>query len=165
VASRGIDLPDLTHVFLYEPPDEPELYIHRAGRTGRAGAGGVAISLVDPVEQMDLSRIAKRYGIEMQEWPLPSDADVQALVGQRLTALLEASLRERDRLKIERMRRFEPLVDELIQTEEGRALLVMLLDDYYQKPLPPLAQPDRAQPRPSSPSRSGSPRPRGRRRS
>ncbi len=47
VASRGIDLPDLTHVFLYEPPDEPELYIHRAGRTGRAGAGGVAISLVD----------------------------------------------------------------------------------------------------------------------
>jgi len=44
VAARGIDLPDLSHVFLYEPPEDPEIYIHRAGRTGRAGAGGVVSS-------------------------------------------------------------------------------------------------------------------------
>ena len=54
VAARGIDLPDLSHVIIYEPPDDPELYIHRAGRTGRAGGGGVAISLVDVMEQMDV---------------------------------------------------------------------------------------------------------------
>jgi ATP-dependent RNA helicase DeaD len=146
VASRGIDLPDLSHVIIYEPPDEPELYIHRAGRTGRAGGGGVAISLVDVVEKMELNRIAKRYGIDMQEWPLPSDEDVQAIVAERLTVLLEANLRDRDRLKIERMQRFEPLVHELIQSEEGRSLLTMLLDDHYQQalhtppPQPPSAQ-------------------------
>jgi ATP-dependent RNA helicase DeaD len=135
VAARGIDLPDLSHVILYEPPEDVELYIHRAGRTGRAGGGGVAISLVDVMEQMALDRIAKRYGIEMEEWPLPSDEDVQAIVSQRVTVLLEARLRDRDRLKSERMERFEPLIHDLSQSEEGLALLTMLVDDYYQQTL------------------------------
>jgi ATP-dependent RNA helicase DeaD len=150
VAARGIDLPDLSHVIIYEPPEDVELYIHRAGRTGRAGAGGVAISLVDVLEQMTLERIAKRYGIEMQEWPLPSDEDVQAIVSERVTALLEARLRERDRLKSERMQRFVPLVESFSQNEEGQALLTMLLDDYYQQTLhaPP--------PQPSGAPKSGS---------
>lgn len=165
VASRGIDLPDLTHVIIYEPPDEPELYIHRAGRTGRAGAGGVAISLVGVVEKMALDRIAKRYGIEMQEWPLPGDEDVEAIVAERLTALLEARLRERDRLKIERMRRFEPLVEELIQSDEGKALLTMLLDDQYQQALPaPPPEPSGAQRTSGSQGERRSSRRRGRRR-
>jgi Superfamily II DNA and RNA helicases len=47
VAARGIDIPQLSHVFLYEPPEDHESYIHRAGRTGRAGAAGTVISLVD----------------------------------------------------------------------------------------------------------------------
>ncbi len=51
VAARGIDIPELSHVFLYEPPDDRESYIHRAGRTGRAGAAGVVISLVDIMEK------------------------------------------------------------------------------------------------------------------
>jgi ATP-dependent RNA helicase DeaD len=162
VASRGIDLPDLSHVIIYEPPEDQELYIHRAGRTGRAGAGGVAISLVDVMEQMDLDRIAKRYDIDIQEWPLPSDEDVEGIVAQRVTALLEARLRDRDRLKVERMQRFEPLIHDLIQSEEGLALLTMLLDDHYQQTLhAPPPQP------PSSPTRPASKRKRrsGRRRS
>ncbi len=161
VASRGIDLPDLTHVILYEPPDDPELYIHRAGRTGRAGGGGVAISLVDVLEQMTLSRIAKRYGIEMQEWPLPSDEEVAALVAERATVLLEARLRDRDRLQIERMERFEPLIHSLSQSDEGLALLTMLVDDYYQQMLhAPPVQPAGAPPASGSAER----RPAGRRR-
>ena len=47
VAARGIDLPELSHVIQYEPPEDPEAYIHRAGRTGRAGGSGTAISLVN----------------------------------------------------------------------------------------------------------------------
>ena len=166
VASRGIDLPDLSHVFLYDPPDEPEQYIHRAGRTGRAGGGGVAISLVDVLEKMALDRVAKRYGIDMQEWPLPSDKDVEVIVAERLTALLEARLRERDRLEIERMQRFEPLVHDLSKSEEGRALLTMLLDDHYHQALyGRLPQPPSAQPAPGSQTQRQSPRRRGRRRS
>ncbi len=173
VAARGIDLPDLTHVIIYEPPEDPEAYIHRAGRTGRAGASGVAISLVDVLERMTLDRIAKRFGIEFQEWPLPSDEDVEAIVSQRVTVLLEARLRDRDRLQIERMQRFVPLVHSLSESEEEgkagglHALLTMLLDDYYQQTLhgpllqPPPVQPSR-QAKGSGSKRSGSRRRGGR---
>jgi ATP-dependent RNA helicase DeaD len=135
VAARGIDLPELSHVVIYEPPEDPELYIHRAGRTGRAGAGGVAISLVDVLEKMELERIAKRYGIDMVERSMPSTEDVENIVAQRVTAMLEARLRDRDRLKLERMQRFLPLVKELGESEEGLALLTMLIDDHYQQTL------------------------------
>lgn len=145
VAARGIDLPELSHVIIYEPPEDSEAYIHRAGRTGRAGASGVAISLVDVLERMQLERIAKRFGIAMEEWPLPSDEDVEAIVSQRVIALLEARLRDRDQLKTERMQRFVPLVHSLSQSEEGMALLTMLLDDYYQGILhAPLLEPSTA---------------------
>jgi ATP-dependent RNA helicase DeaD len=164
VAARGIDLPDLSHVIIYEPPDDAELYIHRAGRTGRAGGGGVAISLVDIMEQMALDRIAKRYGVEMQEWSLPGAEDVEAIVTERVTVLLEARLRDRDRLKTERMQRFEPLIHDLSQSEEGLALLTMLLDDYYQETLhAPPPQPPSDQPRYAPKGKSKSRRRRGRR--
>ena len=71
VAARGIDIPDLSHVFLYEPPEDQEAYIHRAGRTGRAGASGVAISLVAGMEEIEIRRIAKAYHIDIQERPSP----------------------------------------------------------------------------------------------
>src|SRR5512136_1688981 len=83
VAARGIDIPDLSHVIQYEPPEDPEAYIHRAGRTGRAGAYGVAISLVSDLEKMELDRIAKRFGINLQERPLPTPADVEMVVAER----------------------------------------------------------------------------------
>jgi ATP-dependent RNA helicase DeaD len=131
VAARGIDVPELSHVILYEPPDEAELYIHRAGRTGRAGAGGVAISLINMLEQREIKRISSIYKIEFIERPAPSEEDVAAIVAERLTAQLEAQQRGRDKLQIERMQRFIPLARQLAETEEGQALLAMLLDDIY----------------------------------
>ena len=142
VAARGLDIPDLSHVIQYEPPEDPEGYIHRAGRTGRAGAAGVAISLVSDLEQMDLDRIAKRFGIDLQERPLPSNADVETVVAERVTALLEARLRQRDKLHIERSQRFVPLGRSLAENEDESAIIAMLLDDYYQQTLhAPLPQP------------------------
>ncbi len=135
VAGRGIDLPELSHVFQYELPDDIESYIHRAGRTGRAGAAGVAISLISGMEHFALDRIAKSYKIELQERPLPSDGDVATLVGERLTALLEARLRERDKLQTERSQRFVPLARSLAESEDEQAVMAMLLDDYYQQML------------------------------
>jgi ATP-dependent RNA helicase DeaD len=133
VAARGIDLPELSHVFLYEPPEDPESYIHRAGRTGRAGASGMAISLVNVSERPDLLRIARRFDIDLQELTLPSDEDVANIVTQRTIAMLEAQMRTRDRLKIERMQRFIPLVSSLSESEDELTLMAMLLDDFYQK--------------------------------
>ncbi len=135
VAARGLDIPDLSHVIMYEPPEDLEGYIHRAGRTGRAGATGVAISLVSGLEKFDLNRIAQRFKIDIQERPLPSDEDVAAIVAERATVLLEARLRERDKLKTERSARFVPLARSLASNEEELAIVAMLLDDYYQETL------------------------------
>jgi ATP-dependent RNA helicase DeaD len=131
VAARGIDIPDLSHVIQYEPPEDVEAYIHRAGRTGRAGASGTAIMLVNINEKSQLNRIGAHYKIEFEKIALPQDEDVQTLVAQRLIGRLEARLRARDRLQIERMQRFVPLAKHLAENEDGLALLAMLLDDTY----------------------------------
>ena len=135
VAARGIDIPDLSHVIMYEPPEEPEAYIHRAGRTGRMGSSGVAISLVAEMEKFKLQSIARFYNINMEERPLTSDEELERVVSERITALLEARLRARDNLQIERMQRFLPLARNLAQSEDELALIAMLLDDYYQQSL------------------------------
>jgi len=59
IAARGIDIDDLTHVINYELPNVPETYVHRIGRTGRAGAEGVAVSFCDWSEKIFLSDIQK----------------------------------------------------------------------------------------------------------
>ncbi|MCY3990105.1 MAG: DEAD/DEAH box helicase [Caldilineaceae bacterium] len=136
VAARGLDIPELSHVFQYEPPEDPESYIHRAGRTARAGSSGAAISLSASFdERMQMERIAKRYSIPLEERKLPSDDEVAAIVSERVTSLLEAKLRSRDNLQTERMRRFRPLIDEWLQSDEGQSLLAMLVDDFYQDSL------------------------------
>lgn len=135
VAARGLDIPELSHVIQYELPEDPEGYIHRSGRTGRAGASGVAISLISGFESVNLSRISKQYGIELQERATPTDADVEAMVTQRVTALLEAQLRDRPPLQTERSRRFISLARALAESEDESAVIAMLLDEYYQKSL------------------------------
>jgi superfamily II DNA/RNA helicase len=59
VAARGIDVPGITHVFNYDLPKFPEDYVHRIGRTGRAGRNGVAVSLVSHTEGMHVKRIER----------------------------------------------------------------------------------------------------------
>jgi ATP-dependent RNA helicase DeaD len=118
-------------VIQYEPPEDVEAYIHRAGRTGRAGASGTAIMLINLNEKSQLNRIGAHYKIEFEKRPLPKDDDVQTLVAQRLIGQLEARLRARDRLQIDRMQRFIPLAKQLAENEDGLALLTMLLDDSY----------------------------------
>jgi len=59
IAARGIDVDDLSHVINFELPEQPETYVHRIGRTGRAGASGTAISFCDAEEREYLSRINK----------------------------------------------------------------------------------------------------------
>jgi len=62
VAARGLDVPGITHVINYDLPKNPEDYVHRIGRTGRAGASGIAISLASPRDSMQLKRIERFTG-------------------------------------------------------------------------------------------------------
>jgi len=148
VAARGLDIPNLSHVIQYEPSKDLEDYIHRAGRTGRVGKAGVAMTLVTHLESFVLDRIAKRFSIDLQEWPLPTDDDVAAVVTERVTTLLEARLRDRDSQKTERSKRFVSLGRSLADNEDESAIIAMLLDDYYQEmlhaPLPQPSEPSKA---------------------
>ena len=73
VAARGLDVNNVTHVFNYHLPLDPESYVHRIGRTGRAGKEGMAISLVTPHEFRVLSRIEKISKLTLREIPTLED--------------------------------------------------------------------------------------------
>jgi superfamily II DNA/RNA helicase len=64
VAARGLDVSGISHVINFDPPPDSESYVHRIGRTGRAGAKGIGITLVAPAEQGDVSKLATRLGLE-----------------------------------------------------------------------------------------------------
>ena len=74
IAARGIDIAGLSHVFNYDMPMEPEAYVHRIGRTGRAGRDGTAISFccIDEVKQLEQVEklIGKRLPVKESEWPM-----------------------------------------------------------------------------------------------
>ncbi|HLV52122.1 MAG TPA: DEAD/DEAH box helicase, partial [Flavobacterium sp.] len=65
IAARGIDIDELPHVINYELPNVAETYVHRIGRTGRAGAEGIAVSFCDDDEKKDLKNIQKLIGFNM----------------------------------------------------------------------------------------------------
>ncbi len=65
IAARGIDIDQLPHVVNFELPNVPETYVHRIGRTGRAGMQGVAVSFCDTAEREDLKNIQKLIGVNM----------------------------------------------------------------------------------------------------
>jgi superfamily II DNA/RNA helicase len=66
VAARGIHIDDVPCVVHWDPPDDPKDYVHRSGRTGRAGARGVVVSLVDPSQRRSVVRDMRSIGIDVQ---------------------------------------------------------------------------------------------------
>jgi superfamily II DNA/RNA helicase len=62
VAARGLDIPDVSHIFNFDVPHHPDDYVHRIGRTGRAGRSGTAITIVAPPEQKAVAAIEKLIG-------------------------------------------------------------------------------------------------------
>jgi len=76
VAARGLDVEDLTHIINYQVPMETDIYIHRSGRTGRAGKSGVSISIVHSKEIGDLRAIEKRLGREIVYAQVPSGHEI-----------------------------------------------------------------------------------------
>jgi len=133
VAARGIDISDLSHVFMYDVPQDPEYLIHRSGRTARAGKGGLAIVLCTVEDETDLLRAATRYGIPVEKRPVPTPDDVSKRVAERIIVHLENRLRGRSSLERERALQFVPLVQELAQEEPE--LLAMFLDEVYREGL------------------------------
>jgi len=76
VAARGLDVNDLTHVINYNLPDDPEVYIHRSGRTGRAGKRGISITLIHMREKGKLRDVERKVGKQFVKVPVPNGKEI-----------------------------------------------------------------------------------------
>jgi ATP-dependent RNA helicase DeaD len=133
VASRGIDIEDLSHVFIFSTPDSPEQYIHRAGRTGRVGKSGRAISLVSAHDLMNFNRLVKRYHVEVRELSVPSDQEVIERKVERLVTRLAA---EGQNLPLEDFAEFTPIARRVAEHEHRDRIVALLLRKYFEAPPP-----------------------------
>ena len=108
IAARGLDIEELSHVFNYNLPDVPETYVHRIGRTGRAGHGGTAVSFCDINEKEELKAIEKLIGkavpvVANHPWPMeilepaPKDKKGRAVNPEDAEARAAAKERRRQR--------------------------------------------------------------------
>jgi ATP-dependent RNA helicase DeaD len=92
VAARGLDVPRISHVVNHDIPTDTESYVHRIGRTGRAGRPGVAISFVTPRENHLLRAIEKTNRTKLEEMRLPTVEDVNAFRVSRFTDAIGQAL-------------------------------------------------------------------------
>jgi ATP-dependent RNA helicase DeaD len=131
VASRGIDIEDLSHVFIFSTPDSPEQYIHRAGRTGRVGKSGRAVSLVSAMDLMNFNRLVKRYHVEVREIAVPSDEEVQARKAERVVERLAEAGRQ---LSLEDFADLGPVARQVAAHELRDRIVAALLKESLARP-------------------------------
>jgi len=137
VAARGIDISDLGLVIGYSAPESPEVYVHRTGRTGRMGKAGVAISLVSGLDIGNFRYLQQVNKIEIRESKIPSDAQIQGRLRERLAVKIEQEVRaipERERQS--RIDRFVPVVEALGASDEGRRDLAAICAAYLSEHRP-----------------------------
>ncbi|MCX7860046.1 MAG: DEAD/DEAH box helicase [Chloroflexus sp.] len=116
VAARGLDIAEVSHVINYDVPTDPESYVHRIGRTGRAGRDGVAITFITPRERRMLQTIERVTRTRIERCRMPTLADVAA----RRRAALRDQLREA--MAAPGLESYAALVDELAGEHDVRAL-------------------------------------------
>jgi ATP-dependent RNA helicase DeaD len=124
VAARGIDIEDLSHVFIYSTPESPELYIHRAGRTGRIGKSGHVISLVSASDLVSFNRLVNRYHLDVGERTVPTDEEIRDKKIERIFVRLD---KEASLLSDEEQAEMGDVVDALAEHPDRRRLLAYLL--------------------------------------
>jgi ATP-dependent RNA helicase RhlE len=109
IAARGIDVSGVSHVINFELPNVPEQYVHRIGRTARAGAAGLAISLCAPDEKAYLRDIWKLTKANLEEIGLPEGLAAEArIVNAKVPGERQAEQQERREFSAEQRRRFPP---------------------------------------------------------
>ena len=77
VAARGLDIPEVSHVFNFDVPHHPDDYVHRIGRTGRAGSSGTAITIVAPIDSKAVGAIERLTGQTIPWMGEPAPAEIR----------------------------------------------------------------------------------------
>jgi ATP-dependent RNA helicase DeaD len=112
VAARGLDIPSVSHVINYDLPSSAEVYVHRIGRTGRAGREGAAVTILDPREQRLLRSIESHTRSKVTVAPVPTVADLRAKRLERTKAAVQ------DALKSDDLDRFAVVVETLAASSD-----------------------------------------------
>ena len=152
VAARGLDIDDISHVFNYDLPDDAEIYVHRIGRTGRAGKTGIAISLLPVFEKRRIKDIERFTHSKLILGTLPTTEEIVARREAELTKQITVWL-TRGRCKTERII-VEKLVAEGIDPLEIAAVALKIArGDEKQRPIAPITELNEI--RPARPVRGG----------
>lgn len=130
VAARGIDISDLSHILMYDVPQDPEYYVHRAGRTARAGKEGTVITLAAITDEHVLKSISRKFNLQIDREDTPPQTAVEAHVSERLIELLEARFRSMSDQEKDHARKYLPIVSSLMADGQIQPL-AMLLDRFY----------------------------------
>jgi ATP-dependent RNA helicase DeaD len=133
VAARGIDLSDIPCVIQYEQPADPDVYIHRAGRTARAGKTGVAWSVVSDLEEIGLKAIGRRFEIRFEKKPMFDRANLDNLFAERCVTILERSAREANRAGRRLAEKMLPAAKMVTESESLQLSLAMMLSRLYRE--------------------------------
>ena len=123
VAARGIHVNNISHVFNYHIPFDPESYVHRIGRTGRAGTKGKAITLLTPLEFKELQRIKQKVGTSMGHAFIPSKNDLRSTTIDALVKKVEEH-----KIYDEAHRVLDKLREDIDEEQMAYKLISMLLD-------------------------------------
>lgn len=129
VAARGIDIANLTHVINYSLPQDPESYVHRIGRTGRAGKEGTAITFVEPEEYRKLIYIIKMAKTHIKKQKLPEIKDIINIKISRIKAELAHILKSKN------YHEYIKIAQELLEENEAEDVLAALLKYSFQDEL------------------------------
>lgn len=139
IAARGLDVDDLTHVINYELPDSVESYVHRIGRTGRAGKEGTAIALIQPFDRRKLTQIERHMRQRLDVAQVPTRSQIEA---RHLEKLQE---QVREALVGERMASFLPIVAKLSEEYDPHAIAAAALQMAYDRTRPAWMQAEYAE--------------------
>jgi ATP-dependent RNA helicase DeaD len=137
VAARGLDVEHVSHVINYDIPLDPEVYVHRIGRTGRAGRAGCAITLVKPRERGLLRTIERLTGAPIQRLRLPTIADVIARRRESFKETLRETVEQGGLQPYTILA--EELAEELSPTDLAAAAFKLLLGEPLEDAEDPLA--------------------------
>ena len=121
VAARGIDISNLTHVINYSLPQDPESYVHRIGRTGRAGNQGTAITFISSAEMRQFGFLKRSIKADIQKKSLPTPQDIVAVKRQRIKDELQEIVAG------ESFGDYTAMADELLAEYEPQVALSALL--------------------------------------
>ncbi|MCL4108095.1 UNVERIFIED_CONTAM: hypothetical protein GTU68_012831 [Idotea baltica] len=119
LAARGLDVEGLTHVYNFELPPEPETYVHRIGRTGRAGMRGIAITLCCPEEKDRLQEIERLIGFQILEDGREPEPLTAAQVEEQIQEEAGRKNRRRRRTRTKHSQRGESAA-EVVEEEKKR---------------------------------------------